>query len=147
MELNIGSIVIIKHPISIESRCKGDPTTWTKRKGNTAGLKATIVDKMYSEAEARFLYRIRLEGENFTRAAFYTEEDFAIDDGKSKEYSIETEVIDNVAIAIIYKTVDGEKKEIVRGHGHIIHEGDIGVIQALSYSLKKAYEKINGGSF
>ena len=47
--------------------------------------KGKIIDKMYSEAECRFLYRIRLDGENFTRDAFYTEEDFAIDDGKSKE--------------------------------------------------------------
>lgn len=147
MEFNIGDIVIIKHPITILSRSHGNPTAWTKRKGNTAGAKGTIVDKMYSEAESRFLYRIRIEGENFTRAAFYSEDDIEINIGEIEaEYSVETEFLDNVVIAIVYKTVNGEKQEFVRGHGHIIHEGDVGVLQALSYALKKAYEKFNGGT-
>ena len=57
--------------------------------------------------------------------------------------------IENVAVVKILKREENStaREEIVRGHGHIIHEGDVGIVQALSYALKKAYEKINGGKF
>lgn len=147
MQFNIGDTVIINQPEAIVDRSRGNCYAWTKRKGNTAGEIGTIADKMYSEAEDKHLYRIRIEGEARVRSAFYTEEDFELYVADIKQdYILETEILENLAVVRIYKNEDGEKKEIVRGHGHIFHEGDIGVIQALSYALKKAYEKINGGT-
>ena len=51
----------------------------------------------------------------------------------------------NVVVARLYETKDGEEKEIAKGHGHIIHEGAIGIAQASSYALKRIYEDLNGG--
>ena len=147
MEYNIGDTVIIKQPEEIVDRSRGNCYAWTKRKGNTAGEIGTIADKMYSEAESIFLYRICIEGETRIRSAFYTEEDFEHYIVETKQdYSIDCEILENLAVVRIYKDDDGEKKEIGRGHGHIFHEGDIGVVQAISYACKKAYEKLNNGS-
>lgn len=144
MEYNIGDIVTIKQPEQTAIRSMGDPTVWLKRKSSTAGKTAVIVDKMFSEAESRFLYRIRIDGETITRAAFYTEEDFVGED--EDQYTLEAKVLDNVCVVIVFKNENGEKKEISRGHGHRIHEGEIGIMQAFSYAIKKAYEKINNGN-
>ncbi len=145
MEYNIGDIVTIKQVEAVAVRSMGDPTAWMKRKSSTAGKTATIVDKMFSEAESKFLYRILIEGESIPRAAFYTDEDFKsedVDDG----YRIDTKVLDNVCVVIIYRNDGGCWVEVSRGHGHRIHEGEVGIIQAFSYAIKKAYEKINGGT-
>lgn len=62
-------------------------------------------------------------------------------------WSIETEVAENVVIGVIYEVVDGQKVEMCRGHGHIIHEGAEGIAQACSYAYRKAFEKIDTGIY
>jgi formylmethanofuran dehydrogenase subunit E len=53
---------------------------------------------------------------------------------------------DNVMVAVMYEQDGGVEREIDRFHGHIIHEGAIGVAQAASYAMKKLYTNMNGGS-
>jgi hypothetical protein len=109
-----------------------------------------IIDKMYSEREIKFFYHVRLEGELFKRVKVYAGEEItSYKDEPKEEYTVETEILENVVVVKILKSEKDSsiREEVVRGHGHIIHEGDIGIVQALSYALKKAYEKINGGSF
>ena len=55
-------------------------------------------------------------------------------------------MLENLVVGIMYEVKGSTKTEIVRGHGHIIHEGALGKAQAASYSLKKIYEKL-GGTF
>jgi hypothetical protein len=55
-------------------------------------------------------------------------------------------VADNVVIAVLYAVVGDTKTEIARGHGHIMHEGVLGIAQASSYALKRIYMDLNGGS-
>ena len=142
MEYNIGDIVTIKQPESMQVRSCGDPTAWMKRKSTTAGKTAIIVDKMFSEAESKFFYRVRLEDEKVVRSSFFTDEDFV---GESEDdYIIEANILDNVCVIVVYKQENGERKEVSRGHGHRIHEGELGIMQALSYAMKKAYDKIKG---
>ncbi len=131
MPFNIGDVV----------KQKRDPKALTE--------KGTIVDKMYSEADSKFIYKVLFENNIRSFTMFYNEEDLEIcDEVKDKaQYTVETEILNNVVIVKILKSEKDSlvKEELVRGHGHIIHEGDIGIVQALSYALKKAYEKINGG--
>ena len=126
MHFNIGDVVRVKNEV------------------------ATVVDRLYSEIEGRYLYRLRFEGEDRTNSAFFLEEDIVSYMAEpNKNYIVETEILNNVVIIKIFKSEKDSlvKEELVRGHGHIIHEGDVGIVQALSYALKKAYEKINGGNF
>lgn len=42
---------------------------------------------------------------------------------------------------------DGTSKEIGRGHGHIIHEGALGIAQATSYALYRLYKRLEENNF
>ena len=61
-------------------------------------------------------------------------------------YTYDFEFLDNLVIARLYEVVEDKKWEIARGHGHIIHEGLVGIAQASSYALKKILEAVNNGS-
>lgn len=59
-------------------------------------------------------------------------------------YTYELEHLDNLVVARFYEVSGEAKTELARGHGHVIHEGAVGVAQAASYALKKIYEKLGG---
>ena len=61
-------------------------------------------------------------------------------------YCHEFDYLENVVVARFYEIRNDVKTEIGRGHGHIIHEGAIGIAQASSYALKRLFENLNGGS-
>lgn len=60
-----------------------------------------------------------------------------------KAYHYEFEFLDDVVVAVLYEDWEIIKKEVARGHGHIIHEGVEGIAQAASYALKRIYYKIS----
>ena len=61
-------------------------------------------------------------------------------------YKYEFEHLENVVVARLYEIKGDVVTEVARGHGHIMHDGVIGVAQAASYALKRIYEAV-GGSF
>lgn len=64
-----------------------------------------------------------------------------------KEYSmdIRIDVAQNIVIATLYEDCgEAIKKPIKRGHGHIIHDGALGVAQAASYACRRMYESLGG---
>lgn len=63
---------------------------------------------------------------------------------KNVTYTYEIEYLDNVVVARFYEVKDDIKTELAIGHGHIMHEGAIGVAQAASYALKRIYMKLGG---
>lgn len=131
----------------IADRSRGDHATWTKRKVDTAGETGVIADKMYSEATDRHLYSVKIDGNDFVSAHFYTEDDLELFVEEDKvSYSVDTQVLENIVVGIIYEVRGDEYTEVTRGHGHIIHEGAFGIAQATSYAYKKAWEKMNGGN-
>ena len=103
-----------------------------------------ITDKMYSEAKSYFIYIIKPHdgGRSIMR-----EESHLEPHSSAKEYKIETDIADNVVIGIIYEVIDGQKHEVCRGHGHIIHDGAEGIAQACSYAYKRAFEHIDSGIY
>lgn len=129
-------------------RHRGDRTIWTKRKVETAGATGVITDKMYSEATDINLYSVQIDGNDFTSAHFYCDDDLTlyVEEKEEVGYEIETRIIGSVVVAIVYETSGDKKVEVTRGHGHIFHEGAAGVVQATSYAFKKAWEKMNGGN-
>lgn len=61
------------------------------------------------------------------------------------KYRFEIDIADavnNVVIATMIETRGGVEKEICRNHGHVIHEGALGIAQAASYALRCIYKKL-----
>ena len=114
---------------------------------NDYGETGKIVDRMYSEKEKQYYYGVSYDSKEEDETLLVSGEELReVEKENGENYEAEANLLNNVCVAIIYRKENGCKKEVCRGHGHIIHEGDVGVAQALSYAFKKAYEKINGGS-
>ena len=130
----------------IADRKNGDPTIWTKRKATTAGSTAIIVDKMYSEARKLNLYLVQLEENGYVPSQYYCDDDFSPYTEETVSYITETQISENLVIARLYEVKGDQKTEIGNGHGHIFHDGALGIAQATSYAFKKLYTEMNGGS-
>ena len=63
-----------------------------------------------------------------------------------KEFSMEVkiDIEENVVIATLYECTDDAKTVISKGHGHLIHEGELGIAKAASYACMRLYKKIGG---
>ena len=147
MEFNIGDRVKVKayEDIPSELKCKitdGNPHLWNSGKAKVCGLVGTVTDKMHSEAYGCDIYILTFENQKYpSRSSFDAESLIPIEDNvDSKEYRFEIEQADTI---VVVRMLCGEE-EIVRGHGHIIHEGNLGLAQATSYAFKKLYEKLGG---
>ena len=63
-----------------------------------------------------------------------------------KEFSmdIKIDIANNVVIATLYESAGGAQKPIGKGHGHLIHEGEVGIAKAASYACMRLYKSIGG---
>lgn len=103
-----------------------------------------VMECLYSTRNDEGLYEINSCGEDIgTYAERYLEPAPV-----KKEYRIDFEIADNnVVICKLLDVTGGEAEEISRGHGHVIHQGDIGIAQAASYAAKQMYIALNGGRY
>lgn len=113
---------------------------------NCYGKYGVIEDKMYSEKMCDFMYTIQFDDSKVPFVKPLQEKDLEpICD--NKEYRFEVFQAENVMVAVMYE-IDGDtEREIKRYHGHIMHEGIIGIAQAASYAVKKIYIGMNDGKF
>lgn len=130
--INIGDRVIISHsPMA-----------------HATGKKATVVDRLYSEKENCNLFKVRIDEMRQPEITSYKESDLTVidePDEKDGLYRVTIELQDNLAVATLYNSRDGRQEVVAMGHGHIFHEGAVGVAQASSYACKKLFEQLNGG--
>jgi hypothetical protein len=110
----------------------------------TTNESGVVTDRMYSEAKSLFLYAIKPHDGGRSVIRKESELEAFV---KQAEYKIESDIADNVVIVVIYELRNGNKIEVCRGHGHIIHEGSEGVAQALAYASKKAFCHIDSGIY
>ena len=103
-----------------------------------------ITDRMYSEANSHFLYIIK---PNNGGRSIMREESRLEPLTKPSHFEVVADIADNVVIGIIYEVVDGQRVEVCRGHGHIIHDGAVGVAQGCSYAFRRALERIDNGVY
>jgi hypothetical protein len=103
-----------------------------------------ITDKMYSEAKSTFMYVVKPNDSG--RSIMRLEQELE-PLSKQAQYKVEVDVADGVVIGVIYEVTNNSKQEVFRGHGHVIHEGSIGIAQACSYAFKKAFASIDNGIF
>lgn len=59
----------------------------------------------------------------------------------TSEYHIQVDYADNV---IIVRLLDSQDNEVARGHGHIIHDGALGIAQAVSYAARRVLYAMDG---
>lgn len=106
-----------------------------------SSVKGTIIDRFHSELSNHECIYIFSHDNDDEEEMVYEDEIDLIDE---VSYQHEFEYLDNLVIAKFYEIRGTNKTEIARGHGHIIHEGALGVAQASSYALKKVYENMGG---
>lgn len=96
------------------------------------GKEGEIVDRLYSEAEGGYIYRVRLEGSRSVSTINFTEE-MLEPSGGGNDIEVETVIEDNLVIIRMYQ--NGE--EIRHHHAHIFNDGIAGIAQAVSYAAKR----------
>jgi hypothetical protein len=142
MEFNIGERARIRR--------YEDMSDSVKHKGiaKNAGNDGEIVDKLWSAARDQMVYRIQFDGfDRYSKTDFVEGTFDRISDLKArKTYTYEFDFLENVTVARLYEVdEDGNKTEIAKGHGHLIHDGALGIAQSASYALKRIYQDLNGG--
>lgn len=106
---------------------------------NAYGEEHIVIDRYFSHKEQKNHYSIQ-SGSIIEHCV--PEEKLKLVEKENFNITVEIKILDEVVVGIIKK--DGE--EIHRGHGHRIHEGEDGIVQAISYAFKKCWESINGGT-
>ena len=138
-EFNIGDVVVVKEYFDVPEELR------TKGMARLVGKKGTVVDKLYSAREECYLYSVQFDDFNTISRKSWNAEHLDLYVEKKTTYCLDMDVADGVVIGVLYEvSEDGSETEIARGHGHIIHEGVMGIAQALSYATKKIYEKLGG---
>ena len=140
MEFNIGERVVVRQYEDLPEEIKN------KGLGKNAGKAGEVVDVMYSNARDCYLYKIRFDGCDVpSRTDFPSGALYILTEEAQPEYKYEFEFLENLVTARLYEVTEDSKTEIARGHGHIIHEGVLGIAQAASYAVKRIYMKISEG--
>lgn len=106
-------------------------------KAETIGI---VTDIWASMAQNRTMYEVAYES-NGTKG-LYAENQLELAPIPT-EYTFETKIDGNVAIvAMIAKQVD-KTWVYARGHAHILHDGEVGMAQAISYAARRMFESLD----
>lgn len=142
-EYNIGQKVVIKEWDQLPSHLQNRAAV-----GGLCGSEAEIVDRLYSAAERSYCYKLRLTGAKTIPVRLIPAEALQpIGEKPRCSYVHELIYLDDVVVAVFYEVdAGGKKREIARGHGHIIHEGALGIAQAAGYALKKIRDEVEEGA-
>jgi len=107
---------------------------------------AVIEDVLYSNKEDDWMYIVKFDDSPVAYARPMSASELKAVASKTYRYEV-FQADDNVMVAVMYE-IDGDTEtEIARHHGHIMHEGLIGVAQAASFAMKKIYIGMNGGKY
>lgn len=113
--------------------------------GKHAGKEGEIVDVMRSGARDCNVYRIHFDGVDRPSVTDFIESTFDLVVEDQVTYSYEFDFAENLVSARFYETKGDHRKMIARGHGHIFHDGALGIAQASSYALKRIYQHLEEG--
>lgn len=135
-EFNIGNRVRVRDYDDIPEKLQ------TNGVAKMCGEIGTIEDVFYSNAQECDLYVIQFDNYNKSTKLWKKELLEEVDDSVTYEY--EFEYLEKVVVARLYEVTEDSKTEIAKGHGHIIHEGVIGIAQASAYAMKRIYYALQG---
>lgn len=60
------------------------------------------------------------------------------------KYYHEIEYLENIVLVVYYEATEDGPREIARGFGRIIYDGEKGIAQATNYAMKKIWFKMQG---
>lgn len=146
-EWNIGDKVkvIDRDAIPAERKVKiadGNPALWTGPKSRLVGMVGEVADKLYSEKFGCYIYKMHLDGFDRVSNALFVADDLESLPKPTASLRFEIEILEDVVVARMF---DGDT-QLAIGHGHVFHDGALGIAQAGSYAMKKCYIAM-GGSF
>lgn len=101
-----------------------------------------VMDAFYSIRCNKWFYECR-DPETMTDGT-YGEENLELAPAKQFSMDIRIDIANNVVIASMYEVVGPNMRPIAKGHGHLIHEGEIGIAQAASYACYRLYNSMGG---
>ena len=105
-------------------------------KANTIG---TVCDIWHSLVQIKLMYAVDVEG---GIRGLYAEEQLE-PAPIPIEYTFSATVENNVAVVCMIAT-QGEKTWVyARGHAHILHDGEVGMAQAVSFAAKRMFESLD----
>ena len=119
--------MIIKSKFEIDSRVE------------VGGEAGTIIDMFISKKGDRPHYYI--EFDNGEREFCVEDVVFPLQESSADGCTVSVDIAENVVVMVLR---DGNGKEIARGHGHLIHEGSLGIAQAVSYAGKRLFYNAGG---
>lgn len=100
----------------------------------------TVSDIWTSLAKAMIMYAVENEDDGY--CGMYAEDQLELAP-LPIDYSFEAHIDGNVAVVTMHAT-QGEKTWVfARGHAHIIHDGEVGMAQAVSYAAKRMFESLD----
>ena len=101
---------------------------------------AVVADIWCSMAQNKPIYEVTYES-NGTKG-MYAEDQLELAPIPT-EYSWEAHIEGNVAVVVMNAT-QGEKTWVyARGHAHILHDGEVGMAQAISYAARRMFESLD----
>lgn len=98
-----------------------------------------IIDRFFSEKNGSTHYYI--EFDNGDREFCMEDVVLPIQEFNADDCAFSVDIAGNVVVLVLR---DGSGKEIARGHGHLIHEGILGLAQAMSYAAKRLFYNAGG---
>lgn len=140
MEFNIGDRVRIRDRENMPQEMQ------TKAISRIAGMDGVIIYEMWSNARGCTIYKIQLDEFKVPSKVDFLEGSFdLISELEQATYTYEFEFAENLVIARLYELKSDKKKLVAKGHGHIFHDGVLGIAQASSYALKRIYKFLEDG--
>lgn len=105
-----------------------------------------INDIMFSHRFKENLYEVRSEDDgDYFMGKFVADDLESAPMARDFSMDIKIDIVQNIVIATLYEDCgDSIKKPLRRGHGHIIHDGELGIAQAASYACRRLYESLGG---
>ncbi len=101
---------------------------------------AIVSDIWTSLAKAMIMYAVENEDDGY--CGMYAEDQLE-PAPLPIDYSFEAHIDCNVAVVTMIAT-QGEKTWVyARGHAHILHDGEVGMAQAVSYASKRMFESLD----
>lgn len=133
MEFNINDKVIIRDFTSLPERLRN------RGIGKLCGKQGRVVNKLFSTANNDYVYIILFDGKDEPSSVMWVQEQLSPIATDPIEYKVEVNVLENVVVVVLVEIIGDKKTEIRRSHGHIIHDGAYGIVQAASYALRRLY--------